>query len=394
MSGCRLHQWISWAVFVMLTTLTLSVNVAEAGGVTDPEVKMLLEHLSVKSHDDAARFKLARHLTSTGKYPQALRYYDRLVRENPENVDYSFGRAQILTWLHRDSEALTELKRAKRLAPDYEAVWRLDFSVAKRQRNAIIDVEALREDAAKKFPSADWWKSATAPLSYKWRLTLGGSHEDLTNDRPNWGNQFVELDWKPGSESQVFARAERDSRFNASDGHYSIGGDWQLTNKWRGAVELVVSPSPNFHPKKGFLLHAHREIGDGWGADFRWRQRSYDSATVSSYSVAAERYFGNYRAAYSVNLSHLHNSENSLAHTLVLNWYMTDKSSLGIVLAVGEEAEAVAPGLVIQTEVESVTLSGRHKLNDRLALNWWAGAHRQGDLYRRRYVGLAVSVGI
>jgi len=107
-----------------------------------------------------------------------------------------------------------------------------------------------------------------------------------------------------------------------------------------------------------------------------------------------ERYFGNYRAAYTLNASRLHGAATSLSHVVSLGWYPREGLALGIVAATGEEAEVIAPGQILETDVDSITLTGRHALTPRISLDWWLGTHAQGDIYRRRYAGLAVRYGL
>jgi YaiO family outer membrane protein len=115
---------------------------------------------------------------------------------------------------------------------------------------------------------------------------------------------------------------------------------------------------------------------------------------VSTWSAEAERYFGDYRAAYTLNASRLHGATTSLSHVLSLGWYPREGLALGVVAATGQEAEVIAPGQILETDVDSFTLTGRHALTPRITLDWWLGTHAQGDIYRRRYAGLAVRYGL
>jgi hypothetical protein len=52
---------------------------------------------------------------------------------------------------------------------------------------------------------------------------------------------------------------------------------------------------------------------------------------------------------------------------------------LAVSVGAGEEIETVGLNQLLRTDVKSVTLSGRDLLATRYTLNWWLGAHRQGD---------------
>ena len=60
----------------------------------------------------------------------------------------------------------------------------------------------------------------------------------------------------------------------------------------------------------------------------------------------------------------------------------------------GGQAESLGNGQVLETDVRGITLNGRRAINERVAIQWWLGLHEQGDFYRRRFLGMAVSIGI
>lgn len=367
---------------------------ADVSADLESGTELLNQELAITPCDDAKRFELARILASREQYAQALTHYELLVREHPENVDYSFGRAQVLAWMGSDAKALTELERAKRLAPDYEDVWKLQFAVANRQLEHNMYIEALRAEAKTRFPKSTWWRDLDTDQEFEWQLTVGGVYENLSDGLPDWNSQFAEVSWQRNTGSLYFSRLTRDERFDQTDTQFAVGSEWQLPGAWFAGLALATSDDPSFQANNGATAHIGRWLADGWGMDFRWQQKHYDTATVSTYTVLAEKYFGNYRAAYSLNASRLHSEQTSFAHLLTLNWYVTDRTSFGIGMATGEEAEVIVPGQILRTDIRSATLSGRHKLNRRITLNWWVGTHEQGTFYRRSYAGLAFSIGL
>lgn len=404
MTACHSRSWPACLLVIVLTLAGYAM--AETGEVLtngdlpvedlDTGIRSMRARLAEGPEDSAMRAELARMLGRAGKYVEALGEYDALINAHPDDVDHSLGRAQVFAWLGNDAEALEELERATTLAPDYEALWQLRFRLLRRRQPLLASAElaALSAQAESRFPQAEWWRIPQAAKMRRWQLTLGAGYESLSRDLPDWNSQFMQLEWLRNQHARYFLRLARDARFDNADPQFVLGGEWLLPRKWAGGLEINSSTNTNFHPNSGSSLHLGRELGAGWGVDFRWRQRRFDTATVSTYTATAERYFGRYRAAYGLNFSRLHGLGDTIAHTLALNWYMSKKHSLGVAFADGEEAEAVATGLVLQTAITSITFSGRHLLSQRLTLAWWAGSHRQGDLYRRNYVGMAVTVGI
>jgi YaiO family outer membrane protein len=360
------------------------------------DIRLLRSHLAGHPDDIPARARLARLLGQAGMHEEALSEYEGLIQDFPIDVDYSLGRAQVLSWLGRTGDALEEIERARHLAPDYEAVWQLQFSILQHQQTADSErtLAALIPEAQRRFPEGRWHQSRPRRGQVRWEMTLGASHEELSDDLQNWNSQFAHIDWLQSANARYYGHLARDERFDLSDTGIAIGSEWKTGTEWTWGVELNASPGADFQPESGFASRLERGLGNAWLADASVRQRRYSNATVTTYGTGLQKYFGSYRAAYGLNLSHLHGSGNTVAHSLALDWYINPENRMRVTVAAGEEAEAVAPGQVLETSVSSLTLSGRHEFNERLAISWWAGTHRQGDLYRRTYAGLAFTVGL
>ncbi|WP_405229634.1 YaiO family outer membrane beta-barrel protein [Lentisalinibacter sediminis] len=331
---------------------------------------LLRDALAERPGDPALRFRLAQVLRWSGEPRGALAEYDALLDEFPDNVDYVYGRALALEQLGREAEALEGARRAARLAPEYEAVRRLE--------------QRLAEDEN---PDA-------AHAGTRYFLTAGAGYEDLTNGLPGWQQQFLRLDGETAASGDYHVSLGRYERFDRSDLEFGVGGIWQAGEDWTLQAELALGGDADFLPDTGFYGRVLRTLGDGWNAAAAFRHRRYETTTVSTWSAEAERYFGDYRASYTLNASRLHGATTSLSHVVSLGWYPRAGLSFGLVAATGEETEVVAPGQVLETDVDSLALTGRHALAPRITLDWWLGTHAQGDIYRRRYAGLAVRFGL
>ncbi|MDX1482335.1 MAG: YaiO family outer membrane beta-barrel protein [Woeseiaceae bacterium] len=375
-----------------------SVDELIAAGDHEQARRVLDRALDEDPADATARFRRARVRGYLGDAAGALGDYDRLVATDPDNVDYVFGRAQALAWLGRDAEALAALERATRLAPGYEDVWRLRYRVQERQNGAAAEIAltALRQAASQRFPSASWWRAEPAAGSEDARafaLTLGLTVQSLDRSGaslPGWDEQFAEFSWRRSDDLTLIAGLTRSSRFSATDTSVLLGAERRLDDRWTAGARIGAAIDADFLPTREFIAHLHRVLPHGWGGELRFHRREFDTATVSAWRATAERYFGDFRAAYAFGLAHLHRANESIGHTASLTWYADAKSSYGVTLSAGEEAEAVGPGQVLVSDVSAVVLTGRHALGDRYELRWWAGTHEQGDFYRRHYAGLAV----
>ncbi|HZW58814.1 MAG TPA: YaiO family outer membrane beta-barrel protein [Woeseiaceae bacterium] len=345
--------------------------------------------------DDTAQFALAQRLLRADEPADALEQFTALASRQPANVDYSLGRAQALARLERPRAALEELQHAISLAPDYEAPWRLRFAILNTDPELVADVElqAYRSEAQARFPAARWWQRTAAPPDWRGQLTLSGTVEVLSDNLPGWNSQSARLDWRATGSTQLFAAAAREERFDLSDRTLSVGVRHEFPGRWHAGAEIDAASNASFVPESGFAAFAGRQLGHGWVAEARVRQRNYSAATVTTWSAGAERYFSDYRLAYTLNFSRLHGLTDSVSHMLSANWYRSAQTSFSVTIAAGHEAESVGPGQVLESAVASLTIGGRHALNRRFTLHWWLGSHEQGDFYRRRYAGMAVTAG-
>ncbi|MEL7185770.1 MAG: YaiO family outer membrane beta-barrel protein [Pseudomonadota bacterium] len=344
---------------------------------------------TLASADD---FAAAQAFLRNGNPDEALQILDGLSARHPGNVDYELAAGQALARLGRYDEAHDRLQKAIELAPQYEDVWREQHTVLKRLDNPA-ELAEFRHRAAEQFPAALWWQPDPDELVGDWTLLVGAGVDDLDNGQPGWNNQFVELQFQESESRQYHFRVAREARNRQADtlagAGLSISG-----SRWFGGGTLAVASNPDFQARYAVDAHAGRALADGWVASLSARHREYESAAVSGIAANVERYFADYRVAYSLNQSWLDTGSAFASHVLTGNWYYEESSHLGVSFSSGREAEAIGNGRVFETDVRSIAVSGRHELSTRLSLHWWLGMHDQGDLYRRRFIGLAVSIGI
>ena len=373
-----------------------AINAAIVSSDYDTALKLIEQELGNHHDDPALRLKRAQVHSYAGQRHVALRELDTLRQEYPADVDYALARARLLGQMQRDEEALQELQVATELAPSYEEVWKLRFDILSRQSDleAQSERETLRREAAGRFPKSRWWQEQQTQDEAQWTVVLSASHEDLDNGLPNWSHQFVELIRETGDDLRLGFRLNRDVRGGTADVTLGLNAEHAWSSGWFGGIDTGFSGNPSFQPKTAYSGHVGRPLGDGWVADLRYRRREYPAATVGSFIGTIEKYYRDFRFAYSPGLSRLDGSSSFTNHTMTVNWYYDEDSNIGITMNTGTEAESIGAGQVLVTDVNGILLSGRRPLNQRFALQWWLGYHEQGDLYRRRFLGLAVSIRI
>ena len=315
-----------------------------------------------------------------------------LRQQYPHDVDHALARGQLLARLGKDDAALRDLREATALAPDYEDAWRVRYRVLSRQTSdaAKRELEELLGEAARRFPTSNWWKPPTVDKPWQWTITAGGTHEGLDNDLPSWNHLFANVGRERNWGRYRFGLA-RDSRFGESDLTFSVGGDVRLGPDWSAGLDMAVVDDPWFQPDLSVRAFAFRSLQNGWVANLLLQRREYATTAVNSIVPSVEKYISDFRFAYALGYSRLQGGGGSFNHTLTGNWYYGDRSNIGITISTGEESEAIGAGQVLQTDVVGIGVNGQQALNDRTDLNWWLGSHEQGDFYRRSFLGMAIA---
>jgi YaiO family outer membrane protein len=352
---------------ITLATLAAASVFALAAPTVVAEVPSLAVDTAANLTDPAQLLQQARMHADAGETDAAIAILDELRLSYPLDVDYAFARAQILARQGRDAEALVDLRDAVSLAPDYEDVRQLYATLLARQ------------------PSG-------ADNTAQWSLLAGAGHQNLDHGLPSWNQQFFEVSRRRKDRGGYRAGIARDERYDNADVSVLLGGDVQFASDWLAGFAVTVASGADFQADLDYSANIGRSLKDGWVIGLLYRHRAYATTAVTSTTAAVEKYLGNFRAAYALGASTLPGASQLLNHAFSINWYYNDRSSIGLTVNSGKEAEVIGPGLVLETDVRGVSFSGRRQLNERFGLQWWLGRHEQGDYYQRDYFGLAVSI--
>jgi YaiO family outer membrane protein len=347
--------------------------------------------------DARQTFQRARTLATGGEYDAAIREYRQLAVQHPDDVDYLFGEAQVRFWSGHSECALHLVSRARRLAPDYEDVWKLEYQVLQAMREpgseAQVDtarLESFKGAANARFPGAAWLREKTSGGAASSHWETGIHRESLDNGAADWQNLYAYIDRRFADDNLMSLTLTEHRRFSRVDNEVTAGGAFQFARAWLVDGALRLSPDADFLADVVVDAGAKKQLGNGWLAGLDFRYRRYSDDTVNTWGLNVERYFGSFRAAYHIGNTRL-SASSSFTHSAVLNYYADSGSRYGLTVAAGDEVEIIAPGQLLETDISAVSLGGRHPFGERLSILWRIGTHRQGSIYRRNSVGLSIA---
>ena len=390
----------------------------------------LRARLAAHPKDEEARFLLARVLAWSGQHAAALREYDRLLKARPRNSDYLLGAAQVHAWSGDPASALPLLHAARRLTPGYEAIWRaqIEALIALGDDERLRQARIIQDEARRRFPKSEWAyaprsgpvaepevaqqpaspvqvvpapavppPAAASPASPTERAAVpaspfppnevetGFTRENLTNGLPSWSSLYVEGLHRYGERHVLYGVLRRTSRFDLEDTEATAGLYYPLDAAWTLNVEGGASPDHNVLPRYTAYGQLHRMLGSGWGAAVGYRHTEYTLSGVDVASALLERYWGSWRAAYTLYSGRPEGASSAPSHRFQLEHFYGDRARIGLSYTTGRETENVGPprGL-ITSDVRELMLAGQHWFSRQWAVTYELLTHEQGDLYRRR----------
>lgn len=333
---------------------------------------------------EEAQFYLARVVSWQGRFLESIRLYDSLIQRSPQNSDYKLGKAQVLVWAKKPEEALPLLDETLRLSPNYEEAYRVKLqALAQLKRNE--EFELVKAEAIQKFPDSEW-SLAGAQERQPLQIETGYGYQHLNNNFDNWNNQYLILSQPFGKRAGVYGQLERTSRFDQSDLAMMGGAYFPIPRtKWNLGVEGGGSPTGRIVPRWHVSGEVQRLLPFGFVAKARYTHTEYRDAITEMGIYTLENYWKNFRTAYSLYQSYLHQAGNAFSHVGELQYYYGERSYVGLTGSLGRELTNTGGFLgVVATDVHALNLSGLQMLHPRFGATYLLFVQRQGDLYTRK----------
>ncbi len=205
--------------------------------------------------------------------------------------------------------------------------------------------------------------------------------DNLTAGRESWrhASAFIENGNTGGNIGGL--RINHTRRFGLED--YQLEGFYSFRTSERLRLSIDANASPTHHvlARTGVGASLQFEAARGWLLHGGARVNSYDATTVNQLSTGVEHYFGDWGAALTVFNSHTY-SQNSQTAVARLSRYYGERNRVNLILASGREPTNLA-GDIVNSDVRSMTLTGRHWVRQQVAVDYTFGTVRQGEFYSR-----------
>ena len=227
-------------------------------------------------------------------------------------------------------------------------------------------------------------KPASTTEPKRVEIELSTSYESLNHGYAPWLSLSLDVSKKLANRRVIYGALRETSRFSLRDQEVMGGVYIPLGKRWLAQVEASGSPSHRVQAKWSVFGQLGRELARGWVAQAGFRRTAYNQTSVNLSILSLERYWKNYRAAYSLYVSHLPGVGVSTSHSLQANYYYRERNALGVTVAAGQELTNLGARGLLRTEARGVALSGQHWLGQRWTVNYALNWNQQGDIYTRK----------
>lgn len=368
------------------------------GAADNGDLSALRAQVRNSPQDSEARYRLATLLSRRDRFDEALGHFRMLVREHPSNADYELGLGQTLLWSGAADQALAPLEAAIRFAPAYEDAHRaLGQALMATGRRADAQTHYAR--AQERFGRRDWIVTGLARAAELPRpgpppaaalvlkvdrelhyveAELGHGRERLSNNPFDWTETYAMLTRRSG-ETTLNARLAHVERFGMKDSNATFAAYAKLAPNTTGFIELAVSPSHNVLPAHALHLQLAQSLDHGFGAAVGLKHLTYNATAVDIADLTLERYFGDFRVAYTYLPSRSRTAGRAAVHRLQGGYFYAPSSSVQLILASGSEVDRPDQGIAASTDVRTIALFGRHMFTGETGAGWSLSRTRQGN---------------
>ena len=359
-------------LLMLFLCLCLSLQVL-ADADNDNAVKVidtLRQQLAIDPGNSTVEYKLARELSFSGKPDEAIKFYQSLLQQEPENADYLLGIGQSLLWNHQPQQAIPYLEKATKIAPQYEDAYRT-LAQAYVGNGQYKDADKIYNYSLKQFNDPQWAKDGLHASGFNDHteyslFSINNTLEDPDYLADNWRDTQFSFSHIFAKRKDVSVYYENTERFSIQDHTAGISVTYPLTGKTTLYTELSYSPTHDVVPEYSGWLQLNQALSDGFGVILGIKQRKYSNDRVYTGDFTLEKYISDFRFAYTAYLSDS-DAGSSLAHRIQSSYYLNSDITLNLAFSTGTELEkSTIPGVIQKTDFSDIGLWGNYWIEKNL----------------------------
>ena len=219
-------------------------------------------------------------------------------------------------------------------------------------------------------------------------LEIGFSYDTLNNDYDSWRSVYLYGQRDFGDGKGIYGSSSRTERFAEVDRELLGGVYTPIGGRWSALAEASASDTHRILAKSSVLGQLSYQSESGWGGNVGLRHTRYNDYNLNVKSAMVERYWGNYRAAYTYTLSKLaQGGESATSNEVRGDYYYGERNSIGLSYLRGQEVFVYQDGTPSGYDTKSLTLNGTHWVTRDWAITHQLVYHQQ-DYYTRKGISI------
>ncbi|HSD59456.1 MAG TPA: YaiO family outer membrane beta-barrel protein [Burkholderiales bacterium] len=250
---------------------------------------------------------------------------------------------------------------------------------------SLAPIPALSQTAAT--PGLE--QDARIPGSWT-EIEAGYAPENLDNGQPDWSEVFAGVTHRDSQGRTWLGRAAHVRRFDQDDTALLAGAYLPLAEKTVLFAEGFASPTHNVLAKWSAMLQLQQGLPEGFGVLAGARTTRYNSSHLDALYLGLEKYFGDFRLAYTWSPTRSNVAPDGYSHLAQLSWYYSELSRVTLAYSSAKETDRPDLGITTTSYAEGWALYGRHMFSPRIGVGYALNHIRQGSSYDRDGVALSV----
>ncbi|MBI4290933.1 MAG: YaiO family outer membrane beta-barrel protein [Betaproteobacteria bacterium] len=221
------------------------------------------------------------------------------------------------------------------------------------------------------------------PRAGSTQVGLRSARARLSNGSPDWTDSAIEITHEFEKRKLLIGTLTDSSRFGLKDTTATIEGYYPFSQRLTGYAGVTASDTHRVLARDSVHGQLAYALDGGWGVLAGFKHATYNTTSVDTADFTLERYFSNYRAAFTVLPAHSRTAGSAASYRLAFGYFYGDENRIQILFGIGTEVDRPeGANLIVATSVRSTALFGRHWFSSAWALDYAIERTAQGTVTR------------